>query len=155
MEDLIAVFEPERSGNNQLAIICLLLAVLALAYLIYNQRRVTKPENRNLKQLMSLLAAFVILIALGTAVFSYLAGQKFVPVKVFSKHIETSYGKSDLEDIQQLYIHNDQKLSPVSGKLEGDSTRLLMIVELKGKTHVLSEENYDIDSLMRVLRKLE
>ena len=155
MEDLIAVFEPNRSGNNILTLVCIVLAVLALGFLVYNQRRTVSPEKRSMAQLFSLLAGFVILIAIGTGIFSFWAGQKSIPVKVSTNAIETLYGKTNLDDINQLYIHYDQKLSPISGKLQGDSTRLLMIIENDGKTHVLSEENYPIDSIAKVLRKLE
>jgi hypothetical protein len=155
MEQPIAVFEPIRSGNYNIVMISLFFVGIAVAFFIYNLKKDVSYKQKGYKQLFSLLAFFVIIIAATTAFFSYWAALKLTPVKVFSESIETSFGNVDLEDIQNIYILNDQQLAPLSGNPKGDVVRFLIIEEVDRKTHALSEENYDIDSLVQVLNTLK
>ena len=155
MEEPIAVFDPTRSGNYNIVIISLSIAAIALAFFIYNFKKDVASSKKGYQQLFSLLAFFVIIIAAVTAFFSFWAAQKFTPVKVYTQSIETAFGKVDLKDIQNIYIHKDQQQAPLTGTPKGEITRILIIEEFDRKTHVLSEENYDIDSLIQVLNNLK
>ncbi len=155
MEQPIAVFEPMRSGNYTIAIISLFFVGIAVLFFIYNLRKDVSYKQKGYKQLFSLLAFFVIIIAVTTAFFSSWAALKLTPVKVFSQSIETSFGNVDFGAIQKIYILNDQQLAPLSGNPKGDIVRFLIIEEVDRKTHALSEENYEIDSLIQVLNTLK
>ena len=155
MEQPIAVFEPIRSGNYSIVFISLFFVLIAAAFFIYNLKKKASPKHKNYNQLFSLLAFFVIIIASSTAFFSFWAAQKFTEVKVYSKSIETGFGTADFDNIQRIYIHNDQQKSPLTAAPEGGIIRILVIEEVDRKTHVLSEENYQIDSLMVVLNSLK
>jgi hypothetical protein len=155
MEQPIAVFEPIRSGNYIVVLISLLFAVIATAFLVYNYKKDISYKNRGYKQLFSLLAFFVIMIATVTAFFSFWAAQKFTTVKVYPQAIETSFGRVNFDDIQKIYIHNNQQVAPLTGTPHGKVVRILIIEEFDRKTHVLSEENYQIDSLLKVLSTLK
>ena len=155
MEQPIAVFEPMRSGNYNIVIIGLLIAAIALVFLIYNLKKDVSYKFKNYKQLFSLLAFFVIIISGTTSFFSFWAVQKFTPVKVFQDSIETSFGIAKFDEINKVYIHNDQQKSLLTNAFEGDITRILIIEEIDRKTHALSEENYDIDSLLKILNTIE
>lgn len=155
MEQPIAVFEPIRSGNYNVVIISLTIAAFALAFLIFNTKKKGALKVRGYQQLFSLLLFFVIIISGVTAFFSFWAAQKFTTVKVFPNAIETGFGKADFDNILKIYIHKDQQKSPLTGALQGAVIRILIIEERDRKTHVLSEENYQIDSLMYVLESLK
>ncbi|MFT5763219.1 MAG: hypothetical protein ACI8X3_000638, partial [Saprospiraceae bacterium] len=43
---------------------------------------------------------------------------------------------------------------PVSGQEVGKATKILMIVEMNGKTHALSELNYDIREMGRTIQRM-
>jgi len=155
MEQPIAVFEPIRSGNYNITIISLLIAAIALVFLLYNLKKDVTYKYKNYKQLFSLLAFFVIIISATTTFFSFWAAQKFTAVKVFPDSIETGFGKAKFDEINKVYIHNDQQKSLLTNAFEGDITRILIIEEIDRKTHALSEENYDIDSLLKVLNTIK
>ncbi len=155
MEQPIAVFEPIRTGNYYNFIISLVVAFIALVFLLFNLKKKGTPTRKGYRQLFSLLSFFVLIIAVVTAFFSFWAAQKFTPVKVFQDAIETGYGNADFNNIVKVYIHNDQQKSRLTRELEGEITRILIIEESDRKTHALSEENYQIDSLFSVLRRLK
>lgn len=155
MEQPIAVFEPIRSGNYNVVIISLIIAAIALAFFIFNLKKGFSIRQKGYQQLFSLLAFFVIIIAAATAFFSFWAAQKLTPVKVFAQSIETAFGKVKFEDIQKIYVHDDQQRSRLTGAPEGAIIRILIIEESDRKTHVLSEENYNIDSLLNVLNTIK
>lgn len=155
MEQAVAVFEPIRSGNYNLVFIYLLIALIALGGLVYTLKKKVTYRKKMYHQLYSLLAFFVLIIAGVTAFFNFWAAQKFTAVTVFPEAIETPFGTAQFENIQNVYIHNDQQLSRISGEPDGLITRILIIEEFDRKTHVLSEENYDIDSLYKVMERLE
>ena len=155
MEQPIAVFEPMRSGNFSIVLISLLFAAIAAALLFYNLKKDVSYKHKGYKQLFALLAFFVVIIASVTAFFSFWAAQKFTPVTVYAKSIETGFGNAKFKDIQKIYIHNDQEKGVLTGSPHGAVTRILIIEEYDRKTHVLSEENYQIDSLLIVLESLK
>lgn len=155
MEQPIAVFEPIRSGNYSAVVISVIIAGIALVFLIFNKKKEGFIRQKGYQQMFSLLTFFVIIIATATAFFSFWAAQKLTPVKIFANSIETAFGKVDFEDIHKIYIHDDQQRSRLSGVPEGAIIRLLIIEESDRKTHVLSEENYNIDSLLNVLNSLK
>ncbi len=155
MEQPIAIFEPERTGNYTATIISIAIAILALAFLVFFIKKEFSFRQRAYRQLLSLLSFFVMIIALVTAFFSFWAAQKFTPVKVFQHGIVTSFGKADLKNIAKVYVHEDRQRSRLSGAPEGKAIRMLIIEETDQKTHVLSEENYNIDSILQVLSTLK
>ena len=155
MDQPIAVFEPIRSGNYQTIIICLIVIVIALISLVLLNRKNITFKQKGYRPLLSLLSFFAIVIAAVTAFFSFWAAQKLTTVKVFPDAIETGFGKTELANIRQIYIHKDQQRSRLTGSPEGDITHILIIEEMDRKTHALSEENYQIDSLLKVLDALK
>jgi len=155
MEQPIAIFEPIRTGNYNVVYLSLFIATIALAVLLYTFKKKDIFKIKGYQQLLSLLSFFVIIIAASTAFFSFWAAQKFTIVKVFPEAIETGFGTANFDNIVKVYIHNDQQKSSLSGNLEGDITRILIIEERSRKTHTLSEENYQIDSLMQVLENIK
>jgi hypothetical protein len=155
MDQPIAVFDPVRTGNYNVVIICLVFAVLASIFIFFNFKRKTDFIAKRYQQLFSLLAFFILIISLTTGFFSFWAAQKFIPVKVYSDSVETGFGKAAFENIAKVYIHNDQQKSPITAAPQGEITRILIIEEIDRKTHALSEENYNIDSIMQVFKTLK
>jgi len=162
LDTKVYAFEPVNSSNSTLAIFCAVLAICAIALLIYYNRKqaekasteVTENQKR-LKPLLSLGLFFVFLISSTTAFFSWWATKKVSSVKVTTEYIETAYGKTNWENIQRIYVHEDQKVAPFSGKSVGEVTKILMIIELDGKTHALSELDYDLNAIGKAIKALQ
>ncbi len=155
------IFEPIKNSDNTLAIICTVIAIASIIALVYFNRKPKKPEakiingqaNYNDYQpdrfgpLRSMGFFFIFLICISTAFFSWWATIKITPVTITDQYIETNFGKAEWSDIQRIYVHEDQKIAPFSGKEVGEITKILTIIEISGKTHALSEKNFDINAM--------
>lgn len=156
------VFEPENSSNYILAISCSIIAIASIIGLvIYNRKqqktseRKVSSDARRFQPLISLGLFFLFLICLTTAFFSWLTTQKITKVTITDTFIETPYGKTDWDNIQRIYIHEDQKVAPFSGRSVGEKTKILMIIEIEGKTHALSELNYDLNEIGKAIKAVK
>lgn len=144
------LFESNSSDQYLLSIICGLIALACAGFIFYLSRQPQKRET----PIYQLLLGFGIMIALGTAFFSWLSTTKLDTVKITAQGIELPEGKVKWNKIDRAYLHFDQQLQPFSGLPKGDTTRFLMIIERgSGKTHVLSEEDYEIEKIGEAIRE--
>ena len=151
----LQTFLPTQSANYTLVWICVLIVLLCtvVAYFQYKKTSSGKRTSSRMQPLLFLLFGFLALIAAGTGFFSWWTTVKTPAVVISETNLETGFGKAEWKDIGRFYIHFDRQLHPMSGIPVGDTTRLLTIIEKSGKTHVLSEENYDIDAIGKALLK--
>jgi hypothetical protein len=142
------IFEPVNTANNTLGIISLVLGLLAFSALIYLIKNPPAAIAKQFRPLAQLLVFIVFLLGICTAFFSFWTNQKLGPVTITKEYLETSRGRVAWKDIDRIYIHQDQQLSPLTSQEYGKPIRFLMIVESKdARTHALSEENYDLEAI--------
>ena len=166
MSAITTVFEPINTANYNLAIVSAIIAIASIIALIVFNLKQNKslpqdsavsqipPQTNKFKPLASLGLFFVFLIGSSTAFFSWLTTTKMTTVTINEAYIETNFGKVEWDDVQNIYIHDDKKIAPFSGKRVGKTTKILMIVEMGGKTHALSELNYNIAEMGKTIKEI-
>jgi len=161
------IFEPVSDSNHTLSIVCAVIAIASIIALVYFNRKPQKAKAKIINgqpnyddyqpdrfgPLRSLGFFFIFLICITTAFFSWWATLKTTPVTITDEYIETNYGKVEWSDVQRIYVHEDQKVAPFSGKEVGEVTKILTIIEISGKTHALSEKNYDINAMGKEINR--
>lgn len=146
-------FESIHSTNTSVAILFFVLGLLALAVLVVLSLRKspsTTSDQSNSKRFRPLILMglfFVFLICSSTAFLSYWSGQKLTPIRITEQFIETPYGKVNWNKIETIKIIQDRKIAPLSTEAVGDSTEILTIIEIDGKTHAISELHYDLEAI--------
>lgn len=160
---LNTVFEPINTSNYVLAITCSVIGLGSMALLVFYNLKPQKSqpagtaahERNRFKPLLSMGLFFTFLIAITTAFFSWWATQRILPVTIDEQYIETAFGKVSWDKIQRIYVHEDQQIAPFSGREVGKVTKILMIIEVDGKTHALSEDNYDLNAMGKAIKQFQ
>jgi len=157
METPLKTFDPYLYGVNLLTIIFLLIT-LVFAFLLFfqNKRKVPYYEKKR-KRLYSMLLFFGLIIFGVTALLNLFNTWKLKTVKFYSSSIETPQGRINYDDIQSAYIYVDKPVlmnpNPNQKQPTNQNKRLLIIEEYNRKTHVLSEENYSIVEILKMLKQ--
>lgn len=154
MNEPLYTFDPTHAQDELTLYLSLFIGLLALVVAILLLRRRSAPEQRNRRLLGAMLAFFIFLIAAGTAFFSGLFMRKIGPVHMYESKMETSYGEVAYPDIRNAYIHVDKQPSMINPNITRRSTRMLVIEEKDGRTHVLPEENYPIEQILGRMREI-
>ena len=150
----IQTFEPITSElDSQFYLFLGIALITAIGLGLYNRKKLAYPKRKQ-QQMISMLGFFVILIAAGSAFFSWLTTTKIKTVTISEESIETPYGTAAIDNIRKTYFYMDQQTSRFSSNMVLDTTRFLIIEEYGKKTHALSEENYDIRKIRSVLLDL-
>ncbi len=112
----------------------------------YTAQKNMPDKNRRLTVLM--LLSFVIVIGLCTSASRLYAIYRMKPVKLYTDHIETPFGTTTYFNIKDYFIRLQRDYKPMQSEAIRDSMRYLMIIERNDKTHLLSEGDYKIDSIL-------
>lgn len=154
MNEALYTFDPTHQEDQTNFLLALFVALFALIGLVMLLRKPGVQEQRNRRLLGAMLLFFVFLIAGSTAFFSNLFMRKLGTVKLYATAIETPYGTVAYREINKAYIHLDKQPSIINPNITRRSTRLLIIEEKDGDTHVLPEENYPIQEILGRMREL-
>jgi len=155
MESPIHSFEPSLFGINSLTIVFLSLTFLLLILLYFQNKKKVPYYEKKRKRLYSMLIFFGILIFGTTALLNFVNSLNLKTVKFYSDNIETPQGRIGYDDIRSAYVYVDKPFTITQNnpKTSGlKERRLLIIEEYNKKTHVLSEENYQIDEILTTLK---
>lgn len=156
MDTPIETFAAVRSADEMALWVSLLLGLAAIvATVLLLRRKSGDSRQRNLTVLLAMLAFFGAMISLSTAFFSAWSMKKTGPVHLYDNAIETPYGRVALDGIGRVYMQEEGRGSLIGGKASGKRIKLLMIEEVGGKMHVLSEENYDINRIVGRLKEAQ
>lgn len=150
---ILQSFQPITTELDQQMVAFLLLAIgLSIALWWYNRKKLEYPKRKQ-QQMLTMLGAFIVLISLGSAFFSWLTTQKIKTVTIDKEAIVTPYGKAEIDKIRTAYFYMDKQSSRFSQEMVLDTVRFLIIEEFgrNKKTHALSEENYDIVEIRKIL----
>jgi hypothetical protein len=153
MEEPIANFSPQLGDQHAQLLIGAILALLALAGATALLRRPGRREVYRRRTLSAMLLFFVFLLAAGTVGFSWLTMRKIGPVRIYADAVRTPYGLAVFENIRNAAIQTEQDRSRVNPTFVRKEYRFLVIEEYSGKTHVLSEENFDLPQVLNALRQ--
>lgn len=141
--DPIKIYDAVYAANFQNTILFSAIGGIALvAMVLFYRNKALKTNGK----MLAMLSFFLFLIALSSAILSWRAYTVLKPVKIYTDHLETSFGAVSFDDILKIEIKNDGGNRP---------TRLLFIEELKSpKIHVISEKDFEIDSIFQDLKSL-
>jgi hypothetical protein len=151
MNEILHVFEPNTRelsiyliGGVALFVICTVLFVVAL---------------RKNKKLLLLFSGFIGITAVGTALFSGLTQNRMDTVTLYQNGMHMPDRQLTFDEIRMIKLEEVRQNSKFPIHREGrpimvDSTSLLLVEEYGGRVHVLSRENYPIDSIFKELSVL-
>lgn len=138
------------TGTFSTALGLIVFTALLLGYL-YSIRN--KPENKRLRQIGAMLVFYVLLMAIGTAIFSYWNNRKLIDIVFEEKSFTSPYGVVKYNYIKNAKIQTETTSSYANANIVRSKVNLLVIEETNGKAHILSDENYEIREIMGELRK--
>ena len=149
----IQTFIPTHTSEWSTFYIALVVALIGLVLTIYFIKKPAASRARNMNMLIAMLTFFACIISSGTAFFSWLTVQKVSPVIISTETVETGYGTTEIGKISRLYFHNDVQKTLLNSSVQKGSTRFLIIEEIGGKTHALSEEHYNLGEIYKNLKE--
>ncbi len=153
---MVETFPPVNSNHYENLWLALILAVVGISVtiLLSTKRRMIKLD-RNRRQVLSMLTFFLALIAVGTALFSWVAYTKIAEIKVTEEAISTSYGVAKFENIvkAELKVDKPPALLNPGASTSSRNTRILLIEEKDNQLHVISEEDYKVEAIFASLKE--
>ena len=153
MEEAIHVINPISKENLIFFWIGLIVSIGSITGMVVVLKQKRNYQEKNKQMLIAMLLFFVFLISISTTFFSFWAHLKIGPVRIEANAIETAYGKTAFKDIKKITFHESNQPSMINPNISRNSVRILLIEERSGKIHALSEENYNINSIMQKLNK--
>ena len=100
--------------------------------------------------LIAILSFFVVMIAAGTLLFSWMTKRRIANIELYSSEIKTPYGIAQFKNIKDIYF--EESVEPNWIGSNGKRYKMLIISEKNKKGHVLSEENYKIQEIAQELK---
>lgn len=153
MDEALYTFKPDLSDTTMTLWLSLFVAIAAMGGAVALYRSKSAARDRNYRMLGAMLLFFVFLIALSTAVFSFWTTRKIDTVYIYENAIETPYGRVEFSNLKDAKIQTQQQPSLINPSITRSSGRVLIIEEKDGKRHLLAEENYEIQEIMRRLQE--
>jgi hypothetical protein len=149
MDKPLFTFEPYKQSLDVWTIALMGAVAACLVFIYFYLPKIKLDKTR--RNIISMLLSFLAVIAGGFVVLRLVSKVKLTTVEVYNNHIKTPYGDVRLQDIHDYYIKIENKYKPLNPNVITDSTRYFFIIEKNSKTHVLSEGDYLIDSILAKL----
>ena len=150
--ELIRTFEAANESNDfymWLAGAAIGMSMIGLYMGLFREE--TKEKwNYNLRMLAAMLSFFVMLIASGTLLFSWMTKRKVADIELYSSEIKTPYGTAQFKNIKDIYF--EESIEPTWIGSNGRRYKMLIISEKNKKGHVLSEKNYKLQEIAQELK---
>ena len=153
MTEALYTFQPDLSDSYSTLITGLVIGLGGLAGALYLLKVPGSRENRTFRQLGAMLLFFGFLIGAGMSLFSWWTTRKLSPVVLYPDAIETPFGRAEFDQIENAYIKEELQKSFIKPSIPTGSYKVLIIEEIGGKAHALSEENYDLPEIMAKLKE--
>ncbi len=153
MEQPLYTFQPNTTEDALSLGIALVIALAGAAGLYFISRKKVEHDQRTRHHLLQMLVFFATIIAAGTALFSFLSMRKTGEVVLYPTHLVTPYGEVAFTDIRKAEIIDNKTPSMIDPNRSRRVVRMLVIEEVSGKAHVMSEKNYDINAIMGRLKE--
>lgn len=154
MDTPLYVFEANASKETTTLIIAIVATLLAAGFLYYLKKRPTNYERRHYRQLGQMLSGFVLIISLGSIFGGIFNLQRLKSVKIYENAVETGYGKVSFDDLRYVYLQETGATSFLAPTIRIDTVYLAYFEEKNGKSYVLSNQHYDVRSIVQTLRPI-
>ncbi|HHH50306.1 MAG TPA: hypothetical protein ENK52_04940 [Saprospiraceae bacterium] len=152
METPIQIFEP-LDVFSPILMICLPVIIAALIFYYFNAKREVTYEERNQRNMLSMLAVVVILVAFSAGAMEWIMTRNVGAVELYADKIMYSGKTVDFEDIKGVYIRNDAPGQVMPSVRKAKEKLLLVIEEYNGKGHYFYDSNYDIKQMVSAISK--
>ena len=149
MDKPLHIFEPFKHTTDWV-LVWAFGAVMLMGLLAYAVSKYSKLDV-NRRNILLMLCFFVGILAAGTAVFRLISMWKLKPVQIYNDRIETPYGTAPFNNIRDFYVKIERHYKPMNPSEVKDSARYFFLLERNDKTHVLSEGDYAVDSILAKL----
>lgn len=147
-----SVFLPLQSGFGFIFWAALVAAFIGLALALYLIRLpVDRSTWGRLRPVAAILCFFLFLIMGSTAFFSAWRTQQLEEVVVDGISIQSSYGKTQLNDIRRISLQPDIQRPRFNSLGDSDTTWLLVLETRKGGAQIFSEAEYPILDILKAL----
>lgn len=150
-EKCLYVFEPIKLGFDSWLWIPIMIMTFCIIAGVVAQKKIT-DKNRRLTLLM--VISFAGTISFFTSLSRTYAIWRTQPVKLYTEHLETPFGKTTYFNIKDYFIRLQHEYKPMQPETVRDSTRYLMIIERNDKTHLLSQSDYPIDTILAKMNEV-
>ena len=149
MDKPLYTFEPLKQATDWVLVLtfCLVALMGLVAYWVSKYSKL----DVNRRNILLMICFFFGSIAAGTAVFRLVSLWKLKPVQIYSNRVETPYGTAPINNIRDFYVKIERHYKPMNPDAALDSARYFFLIERNDKTHVLSEGDYQIDSILAKL----
>ena len=142
---------PDKSYTGIMVLLFVAIACTLLTILIQTNK--FKNIKGAYKQVGFLLSGFLGLLCFATLVLSIWNSYRIQPIELYEDHLVCYQGKIPYEEIARAGIYTDQQKSFVNPQIMLGQSKML-VLERKGKpTAVFTEEHYDVDQLVRLIRE--
>ncbi len=152
MDKPLYTFEPFKHATDWVLIGTAFLVIL-MFLAAYSVKKYAKLDT-NRRNIVNMVCFFIGIIAAGTAVFRLISLWKLTPVQIYNNRVETPYGTAPLNEIRDFYIKTERRTKPMNPSAVTDSSRYFFLMERSDKTHVLSEGDYEVDSILSKLNNV-
>ncbi len=149
MDKPLYIFEPFKQTTDWV-LVGTLSAAMLMGLLAYVVSKYSKLDV-NRRNILFMLFFFLGILATGTAVFRLFSLWKLKPVQIYSDRIETPYGTAPFKNIRDFYVKIERHYKTMDPSEVRDSARYFFLLERNDKTHVLSEGDYPVDSILAKL----
>jgi hypothetical protein len=146
MDKPLFIFEPYKQSFDFWTVALMGVVAAGLIVMYFYLPKTKLDKNRS--SIVSLLLSFLMVIAGGFVVLRLASKMKLSTVEVYRNHVKTPYGDVRFQDIDDFYIKMEKKAKTLDPNEIIDSTRYFFLMEKSRKTHVLSEGDYLIDSIL-------
>ncbi|MBL7818398.1 MAG: hypothetical protein JNL70_25530 [Saprospiraceae bacterium] len=146
MDKPLYSFEPFKQTTDWVLVLTIGIVLLMLLVGLWVKKKSTLDTNR--RSMLMMIFFFIGTIAAGTTFFRLFSMWKLKPVSIYNNRIETPYGAAPFNNIRDFYIKLERHYKPMNPNEIQDSARYFFLLERNDKTHVLSEGDYPVDSIL-------
>ena len=149
MDKLLYTFEALKHATDWVLVLtsCVVILMALMSFVVTKYAKL----DTNRRNIVVMLCFFIGIIAAGTAAFRLISLWKLKPVQIYVDRIETPYGTARLDNIRDFYVKLERHYKPMNPNEVKDSARYFFLLERNDKTHVLSEGDYQVDSILAKL----
>ncbi len=151
MDKPLHTFEPYSASTDfWLIFLSTVFFLCLLGIFLIKKTRLDAPR----RAVVSMILSFIAVILAGFVGLRVYSSFKLSPVKIYINRIETPYGEANFREVRDFYIKQERKYKPMNPNEVTDSTRYFFLFERSDKTHVLSEGDYLIDSILAKMNEV-
>lgn len=125
---------------------------LILSWWFLRPKKQRTSKQRNLYNLLAMLAFFASIIAGSTAFFSAWNYQRNKPIQIFEDHLTLNKKEIPYSKIANARIEENPQRSMVNKSIVKENVHLLLIDIKDAPSIVLSEKEYPIDKIFEALK---